>query len=53
MLTIDVENLEEIDESHRTHWREEIELPEYATTFIRKQCKKFPLAERQTAWKEY
>ena len=40
-------------EFHRTHWRVEIDLPEYAEKYIRKRCKEYPLINRQNAWKEY
>lgn len=42
---------DELDPS-RTHWRNEIPVPDYAKKFVRERCKRFSYIQRENAWKE-
>ena len=44
-------NEDEFDPS-RTHWRNEIPVPDYAKKFVRERCKRFSHVQRENAWKE-
>ena len=37
----------------RPRWRQEIELPEYAATNVRKACKRYLHRNREQQWKEF